>query len=191
MCVPVMAAMAIASVAISAAQAVSQYQGQSAQAKATDAANAIQRQSIEQAYKNNMTQAVDQYGYKNDEAAQKLQQNAIASRASEATMSTAAGEAGVSGNSVMALQQEYDQKAASFKGDVDYNRLAEDNELQWQMKGFGTQEQSRINSLRPGVQPSLIGAGLQIAGAAANAYGTYSYRASTNPRTKMTGAGTE
>jgi hypothetical protein len=188
MCPPVLLA---AAVAISAAQAISSYQGASAQAKAQEASNAIQRQNIQDAYQNNMIQATQQYGYKNDEAAQKLQQDAIKTRAATATALTSAGEAGVAGNSVSALADEYAQNAATFKGDVDYNRLAEDNELQWQMRGFGSQQQSQINSLKQPVQPSLIGAGLQIGGAAVNSYGTFMYNPTKRVNTKTVGAGTE
>jgi hypothetical protein len=179
MCGP--AALPIAMFAVSAAQAVSSYQGQSAQAKAQEQTNQLQAGYINQARQDQMTQAQTHEGYLNDQASQKLQQSSMNERAASATLQTSAGENGVSGNSVSAIQRDYEQRQDDFATDVEYNRKADTDALNWQMRGFNTESQSRMNSLRQPVYPSLIATGLQIGGAALEqGQRLYNYN---NPRT--------
>lgn len=155
------------------ASAAASYAGQQQQANQQASMNALQTQSINQSRRDQQAQAQQHMGYANDQAEQQLQQNANAARAATATAATSAGENGVSGLSIDALQNEYAQRSNDFSTDVEYNRKAQDNELQWAMKGFGTESQSRINSLKQPVYPSALASGLQVAGAGLSAYSTF------------------
>lgn len=167
--------------AITAASAAAQYQGQKNQAAAQANQNAQQTALINQDRINKYSAAQQQQDLVNQEAYQKLDQNGQATRSALATAMTSAGEAGVSGTSVSALQQEYLSRQGDYANDVENNRVASDERLTQQMQGFDVQAQSAINSERQPVQPSMLGMGLQIAGGAANAYSNYAYFNSRNP----------
>lgn len=179
MCDPVSFA-AVTTVVIAGASAAMQYQQQQVAAHNQNTFNNQEAANVRDATVNNYKQAETQIGYHNDEASQQFQENEKNSRNAEAGAMASAAQAGVTGNSVSALAQEYESRAGSFASDVTYNRNAADNEIQLQMQGFNTQGQSQINQLRPATGPSLITPALQIGGAAAGAAGTYYDR--TRPR---------
>jgi hypothetical protein len=170
MCAP---ALAIASAAISIAQAGAQYAAQKSQADQQAARNLLQQQFIEQNRVSEINQAQQQIVYHNDEAFQQLQDATRRNQQASATAIASAADNGVQGVSVGALAQEYDARYGEFQSDVVANRDANVEQLQQQMLSFNNQALSADNQLRPPVYPSLIATGLQIGAAAFNAYDKY------------------
>lgn len=166
-------ALAIAGVgvAIQAAQSMSQYAGQQQQYDAQVQQNQIEANNIYAATRNNYLQAQQQMQYHNDEAEQKLANNAAAARAARATAMTSAGETGVSGISVSALQQEYESRQGEFAANVEYNRKSADAALSTEMTGFEAQGNSSLNRMRSPVAPSLLSPLLSIGADVAGSYG--------------------
>ena len=170
----IMIGISVASAAASAASAAQQAAAQKAQADAINARNAEQNQLNNTNVTQQYTEAQTQEQYVDNQAEQKLQANAKAARDARATALTAAGEAGVSGNSVDALSREYYSREGDFAQSVINNRNADTNRLQLQMAGFNTAGQSENNALVPGTEPSDFGTALTIGGdilgGAANVY---------------------
>jgi hypothetical protein len=165
----VMSAVSIAATtATTIAQASAQHSAQQHQAEAQDQANAVQRQYIDQDRISKITQAQGAEALVNTEAAQKLDQNAQQARAATSTANTAAGEAGVTGNSVAALQQEYMSRAGSFSDQVEQNRSASVDRLQLQMSGFNVDANAANARLPVPNYPSGMDTALRIGGALAN-----------------------
>ena len=168
------AVMMAVTVAMTASQAAMQYQQQQQAAEQQNAYNKTQADNVRAATINNYNQAETQLAYHNDAAANQIAENERNTRSAEAEAMASTAQAGVTGNSVTALAQEYQARAGEFTSDVEYNRNAADNEIQLQMQGFSTQGQSEINSLRGVAPPSLLGPALQIGGSAVSAYGQFS-----------------
>jgi hypothetical protein len=89
----------------------------------------------------------------------------------------AAGEAGVSGLSVEALQRDIAAGGARFNDRVDQQTEWTQAQLQADKRGQSYQAVDRINSVRKANKPSILATGLKIAAAGVSA-GT-SYRANT------------
>jgi hypothetical protein len=163
----------IAGVVASAAASAAAAKAQADQAAQQKTMNNIQNAAIVQARQNQDTQAQQKMIVANDQAEQQLEANKNAERQAVGTATTSFGESGISGNSVDALANEYHDKSDQYATDVEYNRNAQEHELDWAMKGFNSEADSRVNSLKQPVYPSLLSTGLQIAGSAASAYGNY------------------
>jgi hypothetical protein len=173
MCWMVVAALAIAAVT-TAVTASAQASAADAQNKATSAWSMAQSKAI-------VDNAISQYGqgqqqiiYHDAQARQKQQQEDLSANAAMAQAATNASGRGVTGNSVAAIQNDYQNRRDSFNADVEYNRTAADNEIMTQLQGVQNQSQGQLNDvsshyLQPGPSPLAIGA--QFVGTAASSYG--------------------
>jgi hypothetical protein len=174
MCEPVTIIAAIG-VAITAAEAISQYETQSDMAKNQRESN---RAATTDAYK----QAGQQEILVNDQAWQKENAEAVKAREAQATSATGAGEAGVSGLSVDALSRSYFTREGQYDEGVTVNRQSDIDRLELQQQGFLNQNVSANNRI---TQPSAIGLTASLAGAGLSAYDRLSVP--TNPSTPTSG----
>src|SRR5713101_2103447 len=92
-----------------------------------------------------------------------------------ATADVAAGEAGVSGNSVDAVAREFYSRGDAYADTVAANQKADIDRLQLQMKGFNIQAANQVNALPVAQPPSFLDAALRIGSGAANAYQKFLY----------------
>lgn len=181
-----------ATVAMTAAEAASQYSAQQSQASAQKAANGMQTDAIDQNRINEYNQGSQREIYYNDQAYQKMYAEAQQTRAARGTALASAADSGVdpSSISVRALAQEYAAKQGQYDQDVGYNRQATMQTIQTQEQGVDAQARSQINSERQPVSPSWVSPALQIGGSAVSAYGRYAYRAPTSDPTTGLDGGT-
>lgn len=169
-----------ASMLITAATAYTSYESQKSaaesQASAVHDYALAQSQNILNSTINNYKQGQQQMLNRNTAAGQRMQQENLQARAAAATSLASAGNAGVSGTSVQALQNEYANRQAEFNTDVAYNEKADDDEIKLQMQGFQNQGQSGLNQIaseRMPVGPSILQPLLQFGAGAVSAYGNY------------------
>jgi hypothetical protein len=155
--------MAVASFAVSAASTVSGFMGQ--------------KEMYEQNAKNANESARRQYFDSNMRILQEKQAAALnksdvtrEARAATATARVAAGEAGVSGNSVDALLSEFMGRADDYKGRVNTQTDWSIAQINREKLGIQAQAKDRINSVQ---RPSFLDAGLRILGAGMDSYGVY------------------
>lgn len=89
-------------------------------------------------------------------------QSAIETRKATAALRVAAGEAGVTGNTVDRTNREADQRLATDIATIESNRRSLAAQTGRDMQSIATGAGARISGIQ---RPSLIGTGLQIAGA--------------------------
>lgn len=97
-----------------------------------------------------------------------------AEKAAEVSVSAAGG--GVGGLSVDALLSDIRRKTAMNRATMSENYKMTAAQLQAQNKAVVNQEQSRINSMAPGSDPSPLGMVGEIVGSGLKAYGNYESR---------------
>ena len=102
-------------------------------------------------------------------AAQKLQLTLAALKQRERLV-VAAGEAGVSGNSVDALYNDFTAQEARGKTTLSLNVDAIEKQAELQRRGADAESQSRINAVRQGQQPSFLAAAVSTAASAGASY---------------------
>lgn len=163
----------LASLAISGAQGIAQYQAANAQADAQEDYNAQLQKNAEQAYVNDLAALQLQQRQDEKQAKQKIAQNQKQAIQARSRAKTAAGEAGVSGLSVDALLGDFERQEAEFKDSVRENLGNRNQQRHQEALAAGTRLQSRQNSVQPVSRPSLIGTGLQIAGSAVGTLSDY------------------
>lgn len=150
------------SIAMSAATAgLSYFEGQQA---ADDQAEALQQGA---ALMNEQTR--EQYRQVNAQASDEMSARALQARQERARLRVVAGESGIGGNLVdRALNQSLFNEGTDI-ATLENNRANTAAQLHEEAKGRTANAQSQMNSIK---RPSLIGTGLQIGGAALNAYST-------------------
>jgi len=102
-------------------------------------------------------------------AGAKLENAIKALEVSEAKV-VAAGEAGVSGNSVDALYNDFVAQEERGKTVLSQNAEAMERQMALQRRGADAEAESRINSIRQGQQPSFMSAALSTAASATASY---------------------
>lgn len=158
-----MALMAIASFAVSAVSAVAQYQQGKQAAKAQDTANRAN-------YEQSMVTANEQQRQINAKSADEMYDRARQALIDRGRLRAASGESGVMGNSLDRITNEQYFVYGSDIASIEANRSNAINQSQLEKQGIRANIQGRINTTE---RPSKLGTGLQIAGAALNAYGGY------------------
>jgi hypothetical protein len=164
-----------ASFAIGAAQGIAKYGAASADADATLKYQAQERYNAE--YDRN--QKYNQIGLRQqqevDAASQSLFDNEIRAVKARAVADASAADSGVSGNSVEAVARDVYAQQGRIDASTTRNNKMSVAQLQTEKEAANTQYLSRIN--QPAVkQPSMLGLGLDIAGAGVQAYDLYSRR---------------
>jgi hypothetical protein len=183
MCNP-MLAVAGASFAISAAQAVSKHQAsqQDYNAQNAYADREIARQHQE-AYNAEVArnQEFNQIGQRQvqerDAAVQAMVDNQIRAIKAAATAEASAYEHGVEGNSIEAVARNFYREEGRIDASTERNLKMNVNQLQEEKKGSQARYEERASFpevRRPTNAPSMLGLGLEIAGAAVSSYGMYS-----------------
>lgn len=165
--------MAAASFALGAAQAVSGYMGQSAQARAQERQFAANRAAAIAARNENFASLQlrrDQEREATDQELFNLSRNAAEGRG---TAVTAAGEAGVTGASVDELLADMYGRQGEAAQAQKSNFKAESTQIDAQMRGEAAAAENRINSVPRGQQPSFLDAALRIGSAGVSAYDLY------------------
>jgi hypothetical protein len=115
------------------------------------------------------------------EAASIASQSATRSqRAAQSRAFTAAGEGGVTGNSVNTLISDIGRSFGRDRTIIGRDLRNTENQLGLQARGVTAGAQSRINQLPRPNYPSVFGTGLQLIGGGASAYNNYR-RNSSNP----------
>jgi cytochrome c556 len=177
MCVA--AAIPIAALVISAAGTGYEAYQKNEEVKRT---NAFQEKVAEQGAalaSANFKNQADQENYRQQQedmaAAQTKQQNEKEAAKAKSTAAVAAGEAGVAGISVDALQADFNRQEAIFAGAVDTNRGFGRAQSQQQMQALRAGAIDRIVSTQatPLSAPGYYGAALRIGGQAMDTYNTY------------------
>lgn len=172
MCTPI----AAASFGINAASIAASYVGQSRMAKAQETYQQKQGTAALEAYRQNLAAL----GLKRQEDAasasdqlQQAQREAIQARSSAFT---AAGEAGISGNSVDALMRDFTARELNFRSNTATNLKSRSGQIDREMLSVQAGAQSQVNQAKtPVAKPSLLGAGLQLGGSALDTYSKYLY----------------
>lgn len=166
MCEPVSIAMA----ATQMVQATVGYMGQKAQADAQTAMYEQNRSNALTAYADDI-EASNLNAMANSEAATQRRMEAkdeALFNASAARVS--AGERGVGGYSAAALERDLMGQAGRQVAAINRNAELDDQRYRTQTRGARNAATSRINSMSPGTQPSLIAFGAQLGQAALNGY---------------------
>jgi hypothetical protein len=169
MCHP--AAWAGASLAIGAAQAVSKYGAQQADA----AAQLSQRYNAEVARAYEVDQITARQRQEHDASTQAQLDNAIRANKAVATVEAQAADAGVEGNSVESIARDFYRQQGRIDSTTQQNTKMSVQQLQEEKKGAEARFRQRTNFAEVR-RPSLMGLGLEIAGAGVNAYELYDRR---------------
>lgn len=123
------------------------------------------RSSQEASYNAQMQQMQLQRQQINEQASDQMSARAMQAQAAESRLRASAGESGLSGVSEDRNEAEVKFNESQDIATIDKNRRAQIAQAGANASGIQAQTQSAINSVR---QPSLIGAGLQVAGTYAN-----------------------
>jgi hypothetical protein len=94
-------------------------------------------------------------------------------RKRKATAEVAAGEAGITGLSVDGLLRDFDVAAGRTSDRIQANTEMTTQQLSLEKQGVRARMNDRINSVRPGTQPSGLALGLGIAAQGVDAYSKY------------------
>jgi hypothetical protein len=160
--------MAILGTVFSAASAMVEYQQQK---EAADEQNRLYRQNQMNAiaaFQDKQVQMNYRATQEQEAAAAQKFDNNLKARAARSTNIVAAGEAGVQGNSVEALQNDIAQREARFNDSVNTNTEWTMADIAQSKKQQGYEALDRINSVRKAQQPSFAGALLKIGSSAVN-----------------------
>lgn len=152
-----------------AMMAMTVYQGVQKQNMAVEQANqqnALYLQNAQNA-KDAQLNDVRQLNLRQDQEAeakaQKSLANTIDGMKKQGTIQVAAGEAGISGNSVQNIFDQYERANAVNQGTINRNFDNIKNQLENERAGTATTFKSRVNSVQKGYAPSAFDAGLGIA----------------------------
>lgn len=163
MCDPV--TLSVASLAIGVASAGASFMQQSQQASAAE-------KSARENYAQ-QTEAIKlQYDQTNKQATDEMSVRAREAMIETARLRVLGGESGLSGGSNDRLVAESQFNLGTDIASIESNRRNSLNQLHQEGKSIRAGNQSNINTIK---RPSLIGTGLQIAGAAVDAKTTHSY----------------
>lgn len=186
MCEPTTIAAGVMAVT-SAASAYGQYQTAEAQAE-------YQNERYEQNKKNANEALAQKYGdigarqqQEQEAAAQRREDLSREAAAKRATSRVAAGEAGISGNSVAQALGDISGAAARDRSNVNANLDWTLGQLQRQKQSARTQTKGQINSVQQGQKPSKAALGVNLANTAASSYMQYDSVAPKTGKTLKTG----
>lgn len=102
--------------------------------------------------------------------AQASLENTLKGVQQQGTIQTAAGEAGISGNSVQQIFDRYERSRAVNQGTINRNFDNIASQLDAERAGTAATFKTRVNSLQKGYAPSAFDAGLGIAAKAGSVY---------------------
>ncbi len=176
MCEP----LTIAATTLQVAQHASEFMGEQQAAKAQTAYyNDNATRARTNAYAQ-MGQIDTLAGQEAQASAQDIFDKARETRAALATARVASGEAGVSGISVDALLSDTYGQGLRATDRISQNNSWTQAQRQLQKKGIASDAETRINSVRPGVNPSFLGTALKIGSSVVG--GVQSYKNSLPPK---------
>ena len=172
-----MCGVAIASLAIAAVSAVVSY------SQSQDAAEA-QVHNTEVGYQNSANQAAAVQQEQNQIATEQMTARAIAARKEVATMRAAGAETGLTGNSYDKAIQESMFNAGQDLASIESNKARQTSQNAMNLRGIRASADSSIANARAN-SGSLLGTGLQIAGAGLSTYTDYkkTLPSSASPKT--------
>jgi hypothetical protein len=156
--------------ALTVASNVAGVSAQQEQAKAQEQYNQQVYNNQMQAYRYNLANQETQRVAARGDAAEKVNQNAMALAAAKSRARTAAGESGVSGLSVNALLSEMEGQYGMDSSNTYTNLLRTEQSINAGQTNTWAGTSSTINQLKTPTSPNYFGAGLQIAGAGLNYY---------------------
>lgn len=102
--------------------------------------------------------------------AQATLENTLKGVKTQGTLQTAAGEAGISGNSVQQIFDRYERATAVNQGTINRNFDNIVSQLDAERSGTTTTFKQRVNGIQKGYAPSALDAGLGIAAKAGSVY---------------------
>lgn len=165
--------MALATFAISAASTGVGFMAQEQQAKQQDAAYAQNKKNSIAAFEDSQRALTYREAQEQESAAVQKQDNNIQARKAAATNIVAAGESGITGNTVDSLLRDIYGQAGAANDRVDQNLDWSMEQIAAEKRGQGFTAQNRINSVQRGQKPSIVAAGLKLAGAGLDSYTGY------------------
>jgi hypothetical protein len=163
MCDPVTGTITLASVA-GWASVASVAVGYVSASKAADKQDDANRDN----YAQQSEAASRQYAETNKQAAQEMSQRAHEGMVERARLRVISGESGLSGVTTDKIAGESDFNQGTDIASIESNRRAQNLQTQSNANGLRATTQSRLAAIS---RPSLLGTGLQIAGAGADYYG--------------------
>lgn len=160
---------ALATTAVSAATAAAPYIATASAiagyVQTSQSAHA-QEDAIRQGYQTQMEQTQLQQTQQNQQATDKMSERALEAHREMSRLSVIAGESGTMGGTNDRVIRESAFNAGQDMATIEANRAAGIKQTQTEAEGLRARATSNLNSIK---QPSLIGTGLQIAGAFADA----------------------
>lgn len=165
--------MAVASFATTAATTGLSFIGQSQAASAQAAANQATAESARQSAVIQHRTIRERTRQEREAAAQGLENANRSQRAAQGRAFVAAGEGGVTGNSVNALIGDIAMSFGRDRTAIRRNLASTERQLELGAEGINARTESTINSLPRPQEPDPFGAGLQIIGGGINAYNNY------------------
>lgn len=171
MCDPI--SLAVGSFVVAGASAVTSYQGQQQAASNQDAYRAANTTNANSAAVYDYQQIALRQMQEEEAAGTKNFDNMLGTRSKAATAEVSAGEAGITGLSVDSLIADIYQKGGTSSDRLSRNKEMTLTQLNAEKNGVNATRVNRINSVQPGVQPSGLALGLNIAGAAVNSASGY------------------
>jgi hypothetical protein len=173
MCVP-MVAIAAAQVAITAAAAAAEYDGQrrsANQQRDAELANLHARDASLQFQENQV----------NEQASQQMSERALEAMRQRGRLQAAFADSGVSGNSQVRAFNSVDMASGMDMATIEANRSGQIAQGQDQKRSASRQATQDIQAIR---MPSLLGAGLKIVGSGIDAYSGYRANTANLPQNK-------
>lgn len=168
-------ALAAGSLAIGAASAASKYGAASQDAAAQAAFNAQQAANAETARNQKWDAITTRQIQEGDQAQQALFDNSVRALKAADTAKVEGGEAGVSGNSVESVARDFYRQQGRIDATTIRNTDMSINALQDEKKQAEAERLNR-SAAAPVRQPSILGLGLEIGGAAVSSYDLYDRR---------------
>jgi len=171
MCEP--ATMMAISTGLSVAMGGMQMMGQQQRAQAQADAQARQIANARQAFVNDTAALQERRLQESAAASQQMREQQRKAVRARATARTEAGEAGVSGLSVDALQRDFYSRELNYLSAVRQNYDNTSRQIDRQLESAGTGFQTRVNQAPRVQQPNYLGIGLRIGTDAFSNYNTY------------------
>lgn len=171
MCDPM--TMAIGSFVIGAAQSVMQYMGEMEQFEANERFRKENAERANENAKQEYNANLNRISQEQDASGAQKADVQREARAAVAKATVAAGESGVSGLSVDALLADFYGREGTYVDRLDQQTAWTTEQLAYEQKGVRAKAIDRANSIQPATPPSFLAAGLRIAGAGMDAFGSY------------------
>jgi len=173
MCEPLSTSLLIASLVTTAASTATAYAAQMHQADVQTALNANNNAAIIANRVSASQQIQGQEQLSQLTAYQKEDQQGRDTRSLAATSAVSAGESGVAGISVDDIQRQYFGTMGRYDADTQANETTDINRLQLQSQASSASAATQQSNLPQVQDPSLLGAGLSLAGGALGDYSKF------------------